>query len=215
MKKKLFGMIALLLLAAALSGCGSTASTERSLYDQGIEVVSLMSEMVQSETYLDAYTSNSEVRALLMDVGPADPNAPKAVFALSFQEAELMWQELLGLEEADGLSQTLRDYLTVRGYASLPQQINAMGGASTLAASSICTASRCFLSSQLTGSTVYLYLYEESVPVMVVFSANDEGIVTASGCFILADSFQPQNKEETEALLEDFSVTVSEVNLLS
>lgn len=215
MKKRSGRITAVVCLAAVLlfSGCGKAASpavTDASLYEQGTELVALLSEMAQSAVYLDAFTGSPEVKAAITGAGAADPANPKAVFELKFQASDLL--QLQNIDELSNVSEALQNHLTAKSYSALAAQLNALGGTNLLAASSICTASQTFYNSAFTGNTIYLYVYADSAPVMVAFSANDEGIVSASGSFILGDVFQPESKADIEAFFDPLSIEITEIS---
>jgi len=216
MGKALSGLMAIFMaVEMMLSGCGSTgAETEakdNGLYEQGTEVVALMSEMALNDGYVKLFTGSGDIAEKLKGAGAAEPSNPKAVYELKL-EADVMY--ILGVSEIGEMSDDLRALITAKSYSAVANQINAMGGAETLAASSICTASKSFVNSQFTGNTIYIYLYEDSVPVMIAFSSNGEGVVTATGSFILYDIFDgktPASKEDIEGIFKDFPIELVEI----
>lgn len=207
--RNIFVVLALIGIVCLCSGCSTQKNDEKSLYAQGIEIVSLMKEMVENEDYLDIYTENEAILQHLSGAGPADPTKPKAVYEISVPEDELM--QLFQLEKNTDFSDSLKSFLKARTYSAFASELNAMGGAELLAASSICTTVKNFISTDFTGNVLYLYLYENSAPVLISFSSNSENIVTATGNFILCEAFNSRTKEDIEAFFEYISVDVKEV----
>lgn len=179
------------------------------LYDQGLEISALMSEMASNPDYLRTLTGSQEVLNVLSGAAAADPRAPKAVYEIVVSEDALM--ELLGVSSTEGMSEALKDNLIARSYAAVGPQINAVGGVNNLAASSMCTVGLSFVDPGFSGNALYLYAYEDGAPVLVSFSANQDHVVSASGCFILGDSIQAESKEEIRGYFAQFGTEVKEI----
>lgn len=203
----------LLVLALLLAGCGLQPEIpEKTLYDQGRELVSLMGEMAASTPYTSLYTGDQEMAELLSGAGEWDFSAPQTVYRIRMPESAL--QEIAEAMDPDGqeaLSDGLKAVMSARVISTLPTQLNAMGGADVLAASSICSASKSFVSSELTENTIYLYLYEKAVPAAVVFLPGEGGAVSANGTLLLNDSFGRYSLEELRGVLEKLGAEVEEI----
>ena len=66
--------------ALLLAGCGLQPEIpEKTLYDQGRELVSLMGEMAASTPYTSLYTGDQEMAELLSGAGEWDFSAPQTV----------------------------------------------------------------------------------------------------------------------------------------
>ena len=179
------------------------------LYDQGLEISALMSEMASNPDYLRTLTGSPEVLNVLSGAAAADPRAPKAVYEIVVPENALM--ELLGVSGTEGMSEALKDNLIARSYGAVGPQVNAMGGVNNLAASSMCTVGLSFVDPGFSGNALYLYAYEDAAPVLVSFSADQDHVVSASGCFILGDSIQAESKEEILNYFAQFGTEVREI----
>ena len=190
------------ILTALLAGCGTKAPD---LYEKGIEVITLMQEMAENETYLDACTASPEIRGALQGVGHRNPAEPTGVWEITIPEAKLP-----GMEGVGEMSPELKQYMRNRAYGTLASQINAMGGVQALAASNLCTGSVSFLNPGFQGNTLYLYLYENAAPVLVAFSAENDGIVGAAGTFLLNPDFAPENGEDVQTFFGELGAQVTE-----
>ena len=202
-----FIMLAVILVCTLLFGCGTQ---EKTLYNQGIEVAALMSEMASDPEYITALTGSPEVQKALQCAAAADPKSPLSVYEVIIPQEALLG--LLGVENTDSMSENLKANLTARSYAAIGPQINAAGGVNNLAAASLCTAELSFLNSGFTGNTIYIYSYQNSAPVLVSFSAGQDGIVTATGCFLLGNSISSESKEEMEDYFAEFGAEIRKVN---
>ena len=166
------------------------------LYDRGIEIVALISEMAENENYLTAMTGMEDILQLLSDAAPEDPNSPKAVYEIVIPEDQLL--DALGVENTEGMSQKLQANLTAKSCSALASRINSLEGVNNLAAASLCTAGKSFVERSFEGNTLYLYTYEKGAPVLVSFSSGEDHVVTATGCFLLGDSCSMENVEEIQ-----------------
>ena len=179
------------------------------MYAHGMEVVSMLSEMTRSESFIDIYTANSEIKDIILALGDHSYETPDAVYAITVPEDTLMgMSELSNLE---GASEKLKNYLTQRVIASLVNQINAMSGVENLAASSVCTVGKTFVSENATENVIYLYVYEGTAPVAVTFTLGEDHTVSATGTFIFYDGFTCGSAEEIQKAFGDSSVEVNVV----
>lgn len=207
MKKRLFTIGLSLALASGLCACNTnTANTEpeKSLYTQGLELISLMNEMTENNSYINAYTGNGEISAIIQEIGADDYSKPEAVYALTFPESTLnTLTELAALENA---SEELSNSLKAKMPSVLMTQLNAMGGTTTLAATSVCTAGKTFVNHEMTENTTYLYTYADAAPIAVSFALGENHAISASGTFILYDGFTSGSAEEIESFFEEIGV---------
>lgn len=200
---------ALLFLGACNSKTTSSPASE--LYHQGLALVSEMNEAIQSEAWVSLFTGDTAVREILSNAGQGDFSQPKAVYEIQFSDQAVT--SLTGQTDLSGFSESLQKRIHAAIQSAAPSQINALDGAETLAAASICTVSDTFVCDNLTQNTLYLYTYETAVPVMVSFVTGQDGAVLATGIPILSDSFSPDSPENVQQLLEGFGAQVSEITI--
>ena len=197
---------------SSVGGDTGNAAPVKSLLEHGQELVSLMGEMAGNEAYIDLYTGSEEIGEILSEAGKGDHSAPAAVYRIQVPESALGQYGLVGLDSLDGLSPELREIAKAKTISSLPVMLNSMGGADILAAASVCTAGKTFLSGEVSGNgLIYLYLYEDAVPAAVVFLPGEDGTASASGMFILYDGFQPETPDDLTALLGELGAEVSQI----
>ena len=209
--KKAFAFVLVLVIILGLAACGAVKEVKesKSLYAHGLEVVSMLSEMTRSENFIGIYTANSEIKDIILALGEHPYDTPAAVYAITIPEDVLMGMaELSDLGDA---SEKLKSYLTQRVMASLMSQINAMSGVENLAASSVCTVGKTFVSESATENVIYIYAYEDTAPVAVTFTLGEDHTVSASGTFIFYDGFTCGSVEEIQGVFSDIAVNVTEV----
>lgn len=193
--KKLICMACALILLLGLAGCKEAGP---SLYDQGMKTVALLAEAIRSEEYLDLMTVAKPLREIISDAAAGDYSVPKAAFQLTFPDEAL--QAFAGLAEPASAPQTLADMVNHRLISGIIPQINAMGGAEILAASTVGTVGRTFVSADIPSDTICLYFFESGHPVAVTFATGEDNTVTASASLILYENFPDQDMAALQAL---------------
>ncbi len=202
-------IVVALIMIFNLSACGKKNDTEtKSLYAQGLEIVQLMSEMTQIEEYVELYSGSNEIKTIIQNIGIGDFSSPKAVYAISIAEDDLA--AMVG-SNPDNVSEELKNYIMQKSLASLMMQINGMSSVENLAASSVCTVGKTFVNENVTENVIYLYVYENAIPVAVTFTIGENQAVSASGIFIMYDGFTCGSADEIKSFFNDITVDVSEV----
>lgn len=196
------GLVLIMLLG--LSACGREAS----LYEHGLDVVQLLSEMVQSEECIRVYTADEDVSSVVHKLGAQEHGAPKAVYAISLSEEVLA--TVAELETMD-VSEELQAVLKRRVIGSLVPQINAAAGVDALAATSICTVGKTFVCEACETDTIYVYTYENAAPAAVTFVACEDGTVSANGTFIVNENFPCSTTEDVKVYFSDIAVEVTQI----
>ena len=202
-------------LALSLCACGGDsgkASSGKTLLEHGLEVVDTMDEMADSDEYINFYSGNKEMAEIVKGIGKGDHSAPVAVYKITVDEKAMeAWDMLSGLE---GLSENLKTAMRQKAFgAALITQINAQNGATTLAATTICTAGKTFVSTEGDGDAIYLYVYENACPAAVSFVRGEDNSVSASGTFILNDGFDASSPESLEAFFGESGAVIKSVSL--
>ena len=209
--KKAIAFVLVLVIILGLAACGAVKDVKesKSLYAHGLEVVSMLSEMTRSENFIGIYTANSEIKDIILALGNHPYETPDAVYAITVPEDTLMG--MTELSNLEGASEELKNYLTQRVIASLVSQINAMSGVENLAASSVCTVGKTFVSENATEKVIYLYVYEGTAPVAVTFTLGEDHTVSATGTFIFYDGFMCGSADEIQGVFSDIAVNVTAV----
>ena len=210
MKKTIaFVLVLTLILGLAACGAANEAKESKSLYAHGLEVVSMLSEMTRSENFIGIYTANSEIKNIILALGESSYVQPDAVYAITVPEDTLTG--MAELSNLEGASKELKSYLMQRVMASLMSQINAMSGVENLAASSVCTVGKTFVSENASENVIYIYVYEGTAPVAVTFTLGEDHTVSATGTFIFYDGFTCGSAAEIQSVFSEIAVNVTEV----
>ena len=205
MKKLIALVLALVIMVLSLSACSNNESNSKtkSLYAQGLEIVQLMSEMTRTEEYVDIHTGDSEIKTIISDISTGDYSSPKAVYAISISDENLA--AMAELDSLENASEELKTFLMNRVLGSLMTQINGMSGVEKLAASSVCTVGKSFVNENATDNVIYLYTYENALPVAVTFTVGEDQAVSASGVFVLYEEFTCDSADEIKASFNDIA----------
>lgn len=211
MKKAIvFVLVLTIILGLAACGVAQEAKESKSLYAHGLDVIGMLSEMTSSESIIGIYTANSEIKDIILALGNHSYKTPDAVYAITIPEETLMG--MAELSDLGDVSDVLKSFLTQRVMSSLMGQINAMSGVENLAASSVCTAGKTFVSENAAENVIYVYVYKNAAPIAVTFTLGEDHTVSATGTFILYDDFTCGSEEEIRSFFSDIQVEVALVH---
>lgn len=209
--KKRISIIFMAVMIFGMTACG-TKKEQVSLYEQGLEVVALMDEMADSQSYVQMFTGNTQISELIQSNTNGDYSKPQTVYEVVLQKDN--YQGLLENEETQTtMSDELKGIISKKVNASVITQLNAYGGSENLAASTICTAGISFVNSEVKEDVIYIYVYENTAPVAVIFLKEGNDIVSANGTFMFGEELANLTKESISQLFEGLYVTVREVEM--
>ena len=87
-------------------------------------------------------------------------------------------------------------------------QINARSGAMTLAASSVCTTGKTFVSNEISEEMIYLYVFDDAAPIAVTFTLGEDNAVNATGNFLLYEKLPASSVQELLEYFGAYSVKI-------
>ena len=208
MKKKIL-VVLFVILILSLTACGSKKE-QVSLYERGLEVVDLLDEMADSQSYVQMFTGNTQISEVIQSNTNGDYSKPQAVYEVVLQKDN--YQGLLGNEDTQrAMSDELERIMEKKVNASLITQMNAYGGSENLAASTICTTDIFFVNSEIKEDVIYIYVYENTAPVAITFLQEGNDIVSANGTFLFGEELVNLTEETILQLFEGTYVTVQKV----
>ena len=215
MKKRIVALSMAFVMMLSLCACGGQSgnvTSGKTLLEHGLEVVATMDEMAGSDEYISFYSGSKDMAEIVKGISKGDHSAPVAVYKITIEEDAMgAWDLLSGLE---GLSENLKTAIRQKAFgAALITQINAQNGATTLAATTMCTAGKTFVSTEEDGDAIYLYVYENACPAAVSFVRGEDNSVSASGTFIINDGFDPSTLETLEEFFGETGAVVTPVPL--
>jgi len=201
--KKFSVVLAVIIISVTfITGCGSNQTAEsggKSMYDHGFELVEMVEEMAKSEKYLEIYTGSPRISEVIAEFGQGNYSVLQKVYKLTPTADYLAEYEMAA--ELSVLSENVKKIVSDKTIASLPTQINALGGAENLAATTVCTAGKTFVSDELEEACVWIYVFEDGFPVAVTFTTGEDSTVSASAMLISCDELPLESAQDIEEFL--------------
>ena len=211
--KKWVSFALTMVMAVSLTACGSSQTKEEqvsSLYEQGLDMVSKMAEMTQSEEYISLYTDSPQVAEVVQEIGEGDFSEPEAVYSIAIPEESLA--ALLELGELEDVPTELSDVVMDKLLDSWITYMNGMSGTVQIVASSVCSMEKTFVNKAVTENEIYIYTYEDATPIGITFIVGENGAISAKGFFIMNEEFTCESVEEIKSFLGDEKIEIKEVN---
>lgn len=194
----------------------ATPVPEKSLYEQGLDMIAMMDEMIRSDFYRDTMSPSYEIEELASNLALGDYTSPEAVYELSVPEfatlLALLDEDMTGLET---LSPKLQAQLNDKNTSAFITRLNAMEGATAIAASSIFMANKLFVNHELTDNTIYLYTFEKGHSIAIIYIVGENNAVNASGYFLMDENISTTSAIELQSALKDAELilTVKELEI--
>ncbi|MGM9681318.1 MAG: hypothetical protein ACI3XR_07420 [Eubacteriales bacterium] len=207
-----------LFLLLCLPACGEK---KVSLTDRGMEVISLMNELLYSDEVTTTVSSDIESLYFINALQTGDYTEYRTVYEIGLPQN---MDELIlaaGYPESDLDNPALYAYYEDSVPDYIWTTVNSQTGGvflprSAQSAAAICKAVLLFTDSDLKLDTIYLYVFEKGMPAAVSFCVGEGGAVRAQGQWILDTDFPTDAPENIRTYLENlfpgcaFSVTAIE-----
>jgi hypothetical protein len=206
LKKTISFFVLSVVLVCALCGCdakGTGEEPDKLLYDNGLSMIGLMTEMAESEAYVSAVGASSELSDIIGSVSGVDGSAPDKVFKVTVPDGVSAAMFAANGMEMQDMSERLFSELDKRFVSAAATRLNSQDGAPTLAAMSVLTVGGSFLCDDLDNAVIYLYHFTGTASVMITFMPGVENIVSASGSFLMNDILGDVTEEGIAGLLAE------------
>ena len=191
-----FLLFALVFQFTACGGAAKKQTGEQALYEIGLDLISVMDEMLRSEEYAQIIGA-SGWESLAETVNTNDYDTPSAVYSISLPDLTDLLRAV-GVYDSElweDLSGRLKEQIENKvSFSTIVSLINSRQGVQETAFSSVYTAIRHDKEIKVGKAVTYLYVFEEGTPIAVTFSKT--GGVTGQFVFM----------EETGSLSEMRSV---------
>ena len=198
MKKIMKIALALVLLSQmAFAGGGAQpkkakAAKPKTLVEQGLSLISLMREKAENKNLIKMYFgSNDEVSNIVQEIAQQDFSKPSAVYRLSGDFSFLFSLMTMEFDTADmQFSSELKEEVAKRFLSSIPSIWSAKtAGATPLAASSLLSCTKAFVSKELSQDCIFVYEFPDAYPVAVCFLRGEDNAVLAQSSFVIDKDF--------------------------
>ena len=208
MKKFLMKICCLLLCFASFGLVACEKNID--LYQKGVEVTTLMGEIVNSKQYLKLIGSMEDKIDL---VKAKDYDSPTRVYQLSIPSFDILCQKFKTMDTSsfDELPDNLKEQIKAKFnfYLVLNNINNQYPDWDALVISSVLTADKTY-NGKISSSTAYLYTFETGKPIVVVFEPFGDKQFTAKGYFIFADDVSTLSN--VREIFEQYGCSVENVN---
>lgn len=196
--KRSIGII--LVLALSLFSLASCKASSPSAEECCGKVVSLMQDMLDSDSYLDCFGSRSYSEALVDDLKAHKKSSPSAIYELDITNVTQLFGDDI---DTSDFSDTLKDHMDSAKYRSLAAYINTKSGSDAISTTSALTAQMVFDCKEVTKSTAFLYIYEDGYPILFSVTKGEADSVSICGTFLIASSLCTSDQNE---LIEAFDL---------
>ena len=184
-------MVLVLCITLLFAGCGNSGSngviaSDMELYDAGIEITSVMGDMVRSKAYAEIMGLSESCEEVLEMVDGANYDSPISVYRITFPESEefLKVTGQINGDLLDELSPEVREQFMkrVNPNSVVITAFNASYGADAMAFAATYTASSKSDTLSIEKPTLLLYIFEKGKPIAVTF--NEDGSITGQFVFL-------------------------------
>ena len=182
---------------------------QKSLYEQGLEVVSLMEEAIHLDNYGGKFTDN-HFEEKIEKLKEGDFSTPKKVYTVTVDKDLLI--ALIDLHELEeSSSDELKNMVANKQFTWFMKKFIGLSGVGNLNITRLYEIEKIFVNTEITNNIIYIYTYEDATPVAVTFTMQEDGAVKALGNFILNKAFRSDTVEEVREYFRDFAVVVKEL----
>ena len=213
--KKIYICALILMLSVfAMTACGK--KDDKSLYEHGLDLADTIVEAAEVEEYWEAMGMRTEeFLEQVENITGGKYKEPQKVYALTISHEGLSnMLEDMDLD-VDELSEELQQLIGNRMFGSLANQVNAREGTNALVVSSVLNASKTFVCDKLESNCMYIYLYKKGTPIAVTFIKGEDGSVSASATFLMAESLGEDLEEALEdiEIFDELGIEIEEVDM--
>lgn len=194
---------------------------DKILYENCLELISLMHETACSEAYASLVFGSSlsdEAGELAAAVRNSRYGTPEAVWQPVFPETGIPLAAYLTTPPDSGnaeLSPRLKNKINAALVSAVGLQLTAVeSGVPGVTVANAYTGELVFTAPGVKGNGAYLFIYKDSVPVYIAVTAGKDGAVKIQGTYVFEDTSQPVTPEFLLEKLSLFGVSaVNEVTI--
>lgn len=200
LKKQLI-FVAGICIAAILTACATVKIDNKlSLTDRGLRLINEVDTLAECEEFTSLYSASEEISDIIKGISDNDYKEPKAVFIIDNLDKMVYENMFSEIKLPDEIKNIVKD----RFAATVPTQLNARNGATTIAAASILNHNDSFIFEGLHAATTYLYIFDNGYTFMVTFVPKGDNIVNASVNAVIDDDIgNCTNAEEIVKFFRD------------
>ena len=212
MKKiKIFSAILALLMLVGLVGCSAPSennTSDKELYDIGMELVKIQEEMIGSDAYksiMGVHVSDETMEKMAEGVY----DSPSAVYSITLADPDALLNLLTDTDQKywQDLPEVLKEQLKLRvSFATIFTSISSKQGTDAIVIASQYMASKRIETLSLNGEKVFLYVFETGTPVAVSYKNGG-----ASSYFLFLE--EAGTLEDIQKVFEPYQCNVEKLNI--
>lgn len=185
------GLLCAMTFAAGKEKKGAKAAKPKTLVEQGLSLISLMKEKAENKKLINLYSGSDELNNIIQEIASQGVSKPSEVYRLSGDFSFLFSLMTMEFDTADmQFSSELKEEVAKRFLSSIPSIWNAKtAGATPLAAASLLTCTKAFVSKELSQDCIFLYEFHDAYPVAVCFLRGEDNAVMATSTIIVDKDF--------------------------
>ena len=212
--KKLVKAITMIASVFFITSCASKSdsNTNMALHEYGLQELSLVTEIINSDAYQQIYSSrlNEEI---LKTLRAGDYSKPESIEYLVFPEAseltELMIEssmsdELLN-EYKNSFSSELKEYISKQMVSNMVNVCLSRNGIDPVLFYSVVHASKAFVNKDITPENVIcIYSYKDTYPLAATFGYGENGSIVATLGVLVVDDYITGGAETIKDQMNSF-----------
>ncbi len=187
----------------------------KSLAEHGMDLIALIQDMVTDNVYVSVYMGSAPaVSEEIAKLAEGDYSTPQAIYKITVPNLAAYLDAAIAASGGSAfLSDPLKEYMQGRMILTVSSMVNNVYGSAAIAAASICTAAKTFVSYELTENMIFVYVFENAHPVLITFFQGDDSTVSATAIPLFAELPASASADDVKALFANkgFEIVVEEV----
>ena len=206
------GVLGIILLSNSRTfGWANKNQSSNAIYEQGLDLISQMNELANSEIFLDLCVTSECKEMILEAFLECDYMVPISVYKVVISNKKLLdnlaWTEKCPLYM---LSSSVKDVLIQNGINGWIARLN-NESSEYIAASAILKKNKTFVNTDLEENTAYIYIYKSAIPVIVTFIPGEDNAVEAVGNYIFNEKIMSDDQGYIESYFGDISTKIDKI----
>lgn len=180
-----------------------------------MDLIALIQDMVTDNVYVSVYMGSAPaVSEEIAKLAEGNYSTPQAIYKITVSNLTAYLDAAIAASGGGAfLSDPLKEYMQGRMILTVSSMVNNVYGSAAIAAASICTAAKTFVSYELTENMIFVYVFENAHPVLVTFFQGDDSTVSATAIPLFAELPGSASADDVKALFANkgFEIVVEEV----
>lgn len=185
--------------------------SSKTIYEQGLDIISQMNELATSEIFLDMLNTPSDCKEVISEAfSECDYGEPESVYKVIISNDKML--DYLAENSQIYmfmLSDKVKEVLFQGSVSNWGLQLNEK--AEYLAASTILRINKTFVNNELQETVAYIYIYKSAIPVIVTFIPGEDNAVEAVGNYIFNEKIMNDDQGYIESYFGAISTKIDKI----